>query len=167
MPAPASWLRPAPPAAPSSPPPSRPPAAAARAAPGPRRRARPSSTRRSCEPLDERHLLLPLAVPLAVCEAAEELAPGIECAIKWPNDIWIEGRKLAGVLIEAKPQDGWAVIGVGLNLSIAPDEFPPDLRDTAISIFDPSVAGRGSPAGASPLLLRRGFPRPPPPRPQS
>src|SRR5580765_6339542 len=54
--------------------------------------------------LDERHLLLPLAVPLAVCEAAEELQPEVECAIKWPNDVWIEARKLAGVLIEAKPQ---------------------------------------------------------------
>jgi BirA family biotin operon repressor/biotin-[acetyl-CoA-carboxylase] ligase len=86
-------------------------------------------------PLGERHLLLPLAVPLAVCEAAEELGPGIECGIKWPNDVWLDGKKLAGVLIEAKPQEGWAVIGVGLNLTIAPDEFPPDLRDTAISLF--------------------------------
>jgi BirA family biotin operon repressor/biotin-[acetyl-CoA-carboxylase] ligase len=96
-------------------------------------------------PLDERHLLLPLSVPLAVCEAAEELQPGIECAIKWPNDIWVDGRKLAGVLIEAKPQDGWAVIGVGMNLSIAPDEFPPDLRETAVSLFGSSAEGRGRP----------------------
>jgi BirA family transcriptional regulator, biotin operon repressor / biotin---[acetyl-CoA-carboxylase] ligase len=94
-------------------------------------------------PLDERHLLLPLAVPLAVCEAAEELAPGVECQIKWPNDVWVEGRKLAGVLIEAKPQRGWAVIGVGLNLSISPDEFPPDLRDTAVSLFAPNEGSRG------------------------
>ncbi len=86
-------------------------------------------------PLDERHLLLPLAVPLAVCEAAEELQPGIECAIKWPNDIWVDGRKLAGVLIEAKPRDGWAVIGVGLNLTIEPHEFPPELRDFAVSLL--------------------------------
>ncbi|HEU4905069.1 MAG TPA: biotin--[acetyl-CoA-carboxylase] ligase [Solirubrobacterales bacterium] len=93
-------------------------------------------------PLDERHLLLPLAVPLAVCEAAEQLAPGIECAIKWPNDIWLDGRKLAGVLIEAKPQDGWAVIGVGLNLTISRNEFPPDLRDTAISLFGLSAESR-------------------------
>ncbi|HEY7456552.1 MAG TPA: biotin--[acetyl-CoA-carboxylase] ligase, partial [Solirubrobacterales bacterium] len=96
-------------------------------------------------PLDERHLLLPLAVPLAVCEAAEELEPGIECQIKWPNDIWIEERKLAGVLIEAKPQDGWAVIGIGLNLSIAPNEFPPELRDSAVSLLGPIEGGRGSP----------------------
>ena len=87
-------------------------------------------------PLDERHLLLPLSVPLAVCAAAEALRPGIECQVKWPNDVWLEGRKLSGVLIEAKPQDGWAVIGIGLNLSMAPDEFPPDLRQPAISLGD-------------------------------
>jgi BirA family biotin operon repressor/biotin-[acetyl-CoA-carboxylase] ligase len=96
-------------------------------------------------PLDERHLLLPLAVPLAICEAAEELEPGIECRIKWPNDVWLDGRKLAGVLIEAKPQDGWAVIGVGMNLTIAPGEFPPHLRDTAISLFGTLAGSRESP----------------------
>jgi len=85
-------------------------------------------------PLDQRHLLLPLAVPLAVCAAAEELQPEVECGVKWPNDVWVEGRKLAGVLIEARPQDGWAVIGVGLNLAIARGEFPPELRETAISL---------------------------------
>jgi BirA family biotin operon repressor/biotin-[acetyl-CoA-carboxylase] ligase len=85
-------------------------------------------------PLGERHLLLPLAAPLAVCETAEALAPGVGCRIKWPNDVWLEDRKLAGVLIEAKPQDSWAVIGVGFNLTIAPDEFPPELRDRAISL---------------------------------
>jgi BirA family biotin operon repressor/biotin-[acetyl-CoA-carboxylase] ligase len=85
-------------------------------------------------PLDERHLLLPLSAPLAVCATAEALRPGIECMVKWPNDVWLEGRKLAGILIEAKPQDGWAVIGVGLNLSIAPDEFPDDLRQPATSL---------------------------------
>jgi BirA family transcriptional regulator, biotin operon repressor / biotin---[acetyl-CoA-carboxylase] ligase len=86
-------------------------------------------------PLDERHLTLPLAVPLAVCAAAEELRPGTECKVKWPNDVWLDERKLAGVLIEARPQDGWAVIGIGLNLSIATEEFPPELRETAVSLF--------------------------------
>jgi BirA family transcriptional regulator, biotin operon repressor / biotin---[acetyl-CoA-carboxylase] ligase len=93
-------------------------------------------------PLDQRHLLLPLSVPLAVCAAAEALRPGIECQVKWPNDIWLEGRKLSGILIEARPQDGWAVIGVGLNLSIAPDEFPPDLRQPAVSLFGATAETR-------------------------
>jgi BirA family transcriptional regulator, biotin operon repressor / biotin---[acetyl-CoA-carboxylase] ligase len=88
-------------------------------------------------PLADRPLL-PLAVPLAVAEAAESLAP-IECELKWPNDVWVDGRKLAGILIEGRPQppgqDGsWAVVGVGLNVAVPPDAFPEELRETATSI---------------------------------
>jgi BirA family transcriptional regulator, biotin operon repressor / biotin---[acetyl-CoA-carboxylase] ligase len=86
-------------------------------------------------PLAERHPLLPLAVPLAVCETAEHLRPGVECKVKWPNDVHLDGRKLAGILIEARPQEEWAVLGIGLNLTIAEDEFPEELRDTATSLF--------------------------------
>ncbi len=109
-------------------------------------------------PLDERHLLLPLSVPLAVCAAAEELRPGIECQVKWPNDVWLDGRKLAGILIEAKPQDGWAVIGIGLNLTIAPDEFPPDLRQPAISLFAAAEGTRGESRPSLPAVVRAGLP---------
>jgi BirA family transcriptional regulator, biotin operon repressor / biotin---[acetyl-CoA-carboxylase] ligase len=91
-------------------------------------------------PLDKRHMLLPLAAALAVSEAAER-AGGVRCKIKWPNDVWIEGRKCAGVLIEARPQDGWGVIGVGLNVSIEPDEFPPELRETATSLGGEATVG--------------------------
>jgi BirA family transcriptional regulator, biotin operon repressor / biotin---[acetyl-CoA-carboxylase] ligase len=83
-------------------------------------------------PLTEVHALLPLAAPLAVSEAIESLAP-VDCAVKWPNDVWIEQRKVAGVLIEARPPD-WAVIGVGVNLSIPDDAFPGDLRWPATSV---------------------------------
>ena len=83
-------------------------------------------------PLEEHHSLLPLAVPLAVCEAAEALAP-VRCRVKWPNDVWLAERKLAGVLIEARPPE-WAVIGVGINLAIADDDFPGDLRWPATSL---------------------------------
>lgn len=109
-------------------------------------------------PLAERHAALPLAIPLAVCEAAEELAPGIRCGVKWPNDVQVEGRKLAGVLIEARPQDGWAVIGVGLNLTISAEEFPPDLRDTAVSLFGPYVGGRGESRRSLPAVAPAGLP---------
>lgn len=104
-------------------------------------------------PLVERHVMLPLAVPLAVCEAAEDLNPELTCKVKWPNDIHVDGRKLSGVLIEARPQDGWAVVGIGVNLFIAEEEFPPELRNTATSIFadDQRTQERGS-AGPSPLL---------------
>jgi BirA family biotin operon repressor/biotin-[acetyl-CoA-carboxylase] ligase len=109
-------------------------------------------------PLDERHLLLPLSVPLAVCDAAEELREGIECQVKWPNDVWLDGRKLAGILIEAKPQDGWAVIGVGLNLSIAPNEFPPNLRQPATSLFGTTTGGRGESRRSLPAVAPPGLP---------
>jgi BirA family transcriptional regulator, biotin operon repressor / biotin---[acetyl-CoA-carboxylase] ligase len=90
-------------------------------------------------PLEPRHSVLPLAVALAVCETAEQLRPGIECKVKWPNDVHLDGRKLAGVLIEARPQDDWAVLGVGLNLTIAEDDFPQELQGRATSLF-PSPA---------------------------
>ncbi len=86
-------------------------------------------------PLGDRPLL-PLAVPLAVCEAAESLVP-VECAVKWPNDVWVGTRKLAGVLIESRFDrggEGWAVIGVGLNLAVGRDELPEELRETATSL---------------------------------
>lgn len=104
-------------------------------------------------PLEDHHTMLPLSVPLAVCETAEQLNPDLECKVKWPNDIHVNGRKLAGVLIEARPQDGWAVLGIGLNLFIAENEFPPELRATAVSLFSDGqrTQERGS-AGPSPLL---------------
>jgi BirA family biotin operon repressor/biotin-[acetyl-CoA-carboxylase] ligase len=83
-------------------------------------------------PLGREHALLPIAAPLAVCEAVESLAP-VACAVKWPNDVWIGRRKVAGVLIEARPPD-WAVIGIGLNLAVEPAEFPSELRWPATSV---------------------------------
>lgn len=83
--------------------------------------------------LTKRDALLPLAVPVAVAEACDEFA-GTRCGIKWPNDIWIDGRKLSGILLEGRPQEGWAVIGVGLNVGTSEDEFPEELRPTATSL---------------------------------
>jgi BirA family transcriptional regulator, biotin operon repressor / biotin---[acetyl-CoA-carboxylase] ligase len=83
-------------------------------------------------PLGARHGMLPVAAPLAVAEAVEAVAPE-HCEVKWPNDVWIARRKVAGVLIEARPPE-WAVIGVGLNVSIQEGELPADLRWPATSI---------------------------------
>ncbi|MEA2404445.1 MAG: BirA family transcriptional regulator, partial [Thermoleophilaceae bacterium] len=77
--------------------------------------------------------LLPLATALAVSEACEAHAP-VDCAIKWPNDVWIERRKVAGILLEGRPQEGWAVIGIGLNVTTVEDDFPEELRHTATSL---------------------------------
>lgn len=78
--------------------------------------------------LDERHALLPLAAAVAVCEACETAGP----QVKWPNDVWIGRRKVAGILIEGRPQEGWAVLGIGLNVTTA--SFPPELADIATSL---------------------------------
>ena len=83
--------------------------------------------------LDERFPLVPLVAAVAVAEACESLAP-VRCAIKWPNDVWIGDRKLAGVLVEGRPQEGWGVLGIGLNVTTAEDEFPEELRATATSL---------------------------------
>jgi BirA family biotin operon repressor/biotin-[acetyl-CoA-carboxylase] ligase len=96
----------------------------------------------------DRPTLLPLAVPVAVCEAAEAVAP-VRCQLKWPNDVWIEERKVAGILVEARPDEGWAVIGVGLNVAIPQDDFPDELRETAISLL-PTEGERGLPPGGAP-----------------
>jgi BirA family biotin operon repressor/biotin-[acetyl-CoA-carboxylase] ligase len=77
--------------------------------------------------LDERHELLPLAAAVAVCEAVP-----VEATIKWPNDVWIERRKVAGILVEGRPQEGWAVLGIGLNVTT--DSFPPELAELATSL---------------------------------
>jgi BirA family biotin operon repressor/biotin-[acetyl-CoA-carboxylase] ligase len=80
--------------------------------------------------LDE---LLGLATAVAVCDACEVVA-GVTCAIKWPNDVWADGRKLAGILIEARPQERWAVIGIGLNVDVSEEQFDPSLRERATSL---------------------------------
>jgi BirA family biotin operon repressor/biotin-[acetyl-CoA-carboxylase] ligase len=94
--------------------------------------------------LDERHALLPLSTAVAVCDAAEACAP-VSCSIKWPNDVWIDGRKLAGILVEGRPQAGWAVIGVGINVTAAIEDFPQELRETATSLaIETPASGRVS-----------------------
>jgi BirA family transcriptional regulator, biotin operon repressor / biotin---[acetyl-CoA-carboxylase] ligase len=77
--------------------------------------------------------LLPLTAAVAVCEACELAAP-VHCAVKWPNDVWIEERKVAGILIESRPREGWAVVGIGLNVDTALDELAPELREGATSL---------------------------------
>ena len=97
--------------------------------------------------------LLPLAASVAVAEVA-----GAEAAIKWPNDVLTpadpseqgigggaHGRKVAGILVEGRPQEGWMVLGIGLNVAVRPEDLPPELRDTAATL------GR-SPAEIEPVL---------------
>jgi BirA family transcriptional regulator, biotin operon repressor / biotin---[acetyl-CoA-carboxylase] ligase len=94
--------------------------------------------------LEPRHALLPLMAALAVCEAAEAVS-NVRCQIKWPNDVWIDRRKLSGILVEARPAAGWAIVGIGLNTGVR--EFPEELRATATTLHLPN-----SDAALQPLL---------------
>jgi BirA family biotin operon repressor/biotin-[acetyl-CoA-carboxylase] ligase len=70
--------------------------------------------------------LLPLAAGVAVAEVV-----GSEAQLKWPNDVLVGGRKVAGILVEGRPQEGWAVVGIGLNVAVRGADFPAELRETA------------------------------------
>lgn len=79
---------------------------------------------------------LTLAAALAGCTALEGL-PGLggRAEVKWPNDIYLSGRKVAGILVEGTMDaaGGAVVIGCGFNLNLEPGDFPEDLRGTATS----------------------------------
>lgn len=76
-------------------------------------------------PRDARAIeVLSLRVGLRMARALERWT-GAPIQLKWPNDLYVEGRKLAGVLIEARWRDqrpDWVAIGVGVNLSVPRDQ---------------------------------------------
>ncbi len=63
---------------------------------------------------------------LAVHQACTELAPGIAATLKWPNDVLVQGRKVAGLLLESESKgDSLAiVVGIGVNIASAPENMP-------------------------------------------
>lgn len=76
-----------------------------------------------------------LAAGLAICQAVESLAPAAQTQLKWPNDVYINARKAAGILIEVPRQSvARFVVGVGLNVNNSLDGVPEEVRETAISL---------------------------------
>ena len=65
---------------------------------------------------------VPLQVPLALCRALDGV--GVECGIKWPNDLVVGGRKLGGVLIEALAGGRAVIVGYGINGCQRASELP-------------------------------------------
>lgn len=74
---------------------------------------------------------LALLAAVAVAGAVEE-AVGRPAGVKWPNDVLLDGRKVAGVLIEAT--GGFVVVGIGVNANQGREDFPPELRGRAGSL---------------------------------
>lgn len=91
---------------------------------------------RPATPVDEWRIL-PLVAGVAVAEGIER-ATGLAAGLKWPNDLVAGERKLGGILAEADPAAGFAVIGLGLNTGSG--HFPDSIAATATSIG--SAGGR-------------------------
>jgi BirA family biotin operon repressor/biotin-[acetyl-CoA-carboxylase] ligase len=85
--------------------------------------------------------LLTLAAAVAVADAC-----GPEARIKWPNDVQLDDRKVAGILAEGRPQEGWIVLGIGVNVAVAPEDLPAELHAIAATL------GRG-PEDVEPFLM--------------
>jgi BirA family biotin operon repressor/biotin-[acetyl-CoA-carboxylase] ligase len=103
---------------------------------------------RHTEALEALSLRVGLALAAAL-ELALPVLPRIE--IKWPNDLLIDRRKLAGILCEARWSGGtcqWVVIGLGLNVA---NRLPEELRATAVRIADWSPSAE--PGQLAPLVV--------------
>jgi BirA family biotin operon repressor/biotin-[acetyl-CoA-carboxylase] ligase len=106
-------------------------------------------------PRFEKPGLLPLAAGLAVAEASAEL--GVPAELKWPNDVLVSGRKLAGILSEAASGAGgveWVVLGIGVNVALDATALPPEIAGAVTSLRAEGAPGASVPAVAAAVLAR-------------
>ncbi len=83
--------------------------------------------------------LITMTAGLATALALDEIS-GVHFGLKWPNDIYRRGKKCGGILVESSPlldpdEDHFAVVGIGINVDDRSDEFDPDIRKTATSLY--------------------------------
>lgn len=84
--------------------------------------------------------LVTLAAGVAVAEAIEKTV-GIQVFLKWPNDIYLNDKKMGGILVEAAPYSHasssipYVVAGIGLNVNTERESFPDSLQDFATSLY--------------------------------
>jgi BirA family biotin operon repressor/biotin-[acetyl-CoA-carboxylase] ligase len=80
---------------------------------------------------------LTLVAGVGAAEAFETVAPGL-VGLKWPNDVWLKGRKAGGIIAEAVTSErqelACVLLGIGLNLNLALHEVPEELRERATSV---------------------------------
>ncbi|MGB2074759.1 MAG: biotin--[acetyl-CoA-carboxylase] ligase [Henriciella sp.] len=86
---------------------------------------------------------VPFATGLAVRDACISVLPGTDFRLKWPNDVRVDGAKLAGVLVESGQTDStfWVIIGIGVNVQVAPD----NTGQASISLVDLGAPPETSP----------------------
>lgn len=89
----------------------------------------------------ERVPQLSLCMGTAVCQAVRELVPGADVRLKWPNDVYLNGRKVCGILIESPTGcSDRLVVGIGLNVNNSAGTAPPDLAQRATSLRDGALS---------------------------
>lgn len=91
---------------------------------------------RPAAPLD-RAPSLALLLGLAVRRAVRALAPALDPRLKWPNDLWVDNRKLCGILCDMQAEPDrvhYVAAGIGLNVNTASADFPPEIRASATSL---------------------------------
>jgi BirA family biotin operon repressor/biotin-[acetyl-CoA-carboxylase] ligase len=82
--------------------------------------------------------MITLMTAVACTEAIEEVT-GLLPAIKWPNDLLLNGKKLGGILTEADlemDRINFVVVGIGINVNMPCSSLPPSIRDTATSLLE-------------------------------
>lgn len=82
-----------------------------------------------------RRPLLALAAGVAIVQTVKPLLGPRVVGLHWPNDVFVEGRKLAGVLVEVL-SDRRCIVGMGLNTNNSLQEAPPELRETATTLLE-------------------------------
>ena len=79
---------------------------------------------------------LTLVASVALCDALRQA--GVQAGIKWPNDLLVSGRKIAGILTELAAEPDrvhWVVVGAGVNVNARAEDFPEELRAAATSVL--------------------------------
>jgi BirA family biotin operon repressor/biotin-[acetyl-CoA-carboxylase] ligase len=80
---------------------------------------------------------LSLVAGVAAAQALEREAPNL-VALKWPNDVWLRGRKAGGIIAEAvtdaQGRLSCVLLGIGINVNLDSADIPDDLRDKATSL---------------------------------
>lgn len=112
--------------------------------------------RPDCTPMELMHLTC--AAGVAMCDAVEAAA-GFRPGIKWTNDLVLGKRKLVGILTELSVQAesgevDYAVVGIGTNCNHREADFPPELRDRAVSLLQETGERVDRAAYASALIRR-------------
>ena len=81
---------------------------------------------------------LALLSALSIVTTLNSVTPDVEVEIKWPNDVLVGGRKLAGILCEMQAETDIVhkvILGMGINVNVLSRQFPPELRETATSLL--------------------------------